>query len=129
MSIVDEQAAVRHALTVHSIAFDGLFAARQADAESAREALEPYLTSAIGSEPNQDRRDDLRSIRANIKDYTWHCGGFKRAGDNLVFCVFVRTGAGGKFFPEIKDGGINVCSCVFDLRDRRIDQLAWNGKG
>jgi hypothetical protein len=119
VSIVDDRVELRRGLKANGVRFD----------EAARHALRPHLEAAIAHERHPDRKAALRGILAHIAVYDWHCGGFIRRGQRSLFCSFDRgivMRSPGKFFPEIADGGIGVCRCVFHLRDRRIEKLEWN---
>jgi hypothetical protein len=131
VSIVDDATELRRGLRAAGIKFDGVFTATVGDGEAARHALRPYLKSAIENERDPERKTALTGILQHLVDYDWHCGGFIRRGRRALFCAFDRgiiMRAPGKFFPEIADGGIWVCRCVFRLREQRIEQLEWNGE-
>ena len=131
VSIVDQTAELRRGLKANSVKFDDVFIATVEDGEAARHALRPYLESALAHERDTSRKMALKGIRKHIADYDWHCGGFIRRNQRSLFCAFDRgivTREPGKFFPEIEDGGIGVCRCVFRLRERRIEHLEWNGE-
>ena len=131
VSIVDEATELRRGLRANGVRFDDVFIATVEDGEAARHALRPYLESAIAHERDPDRKTALKGILENIAGYDWHCGGFIRRRQRSLFCSFDRgifMRAPGKFFPEIFDGGIGVCRCVFRLRERRIEHLEWNGE-
>jgi len=130
VSIVDDSNELRRGLKFNGVKFDDVFVATAEDGEAARHAARPYLAAAIGHERDADRKAKLAGILERVGDYDWHCGGFIRRGHRSLLCVFDRgifTRSPGKFFPEIEDGGIGVCRCVFRLRDRRIVSLEWNG--
>jgi len=132
VSIVGEATELRRGLKANGIKFDGVFTAAAEDGEAARHALRPYLESAIAHERDPDRKTALKGILNHIAEYDWHCGGFIRRSQRLLFFVFdqgIIMRAPGKFFPEIADGGIGVCRCVFRLRERRIERLEWNDVG
>ena len=131
VSIVDDPMELRRGLKAGGVRFDAVFIATSDDGEAARHALRPYLESAIARERDAVRRTALEGILERIGFYDWHCGGFVRHGRRSLFCAFdhgLFTRRPGKFFPEIADGGIGVCRCVFRLRERRIEHLEWNGE-
>lgn len=131
VSIVDDPVELRRGLKANGVRFDALFIATAADGERARHALRPYLESAIARERDPSRKTALQGILNHLAYYDWGCGGFIRRGHRSLFCAFDRgilPHAPRKYFPEIGDGGIWVCRCVFRLRGRRIEHLEWNGE-
>jgi hypothetical protein len=130
VAIVDDTKELRRGLKANGVKFDDVFVAEATDGEAARHALRPYLEAVIARERDRVRRTSLAEILAGLATYDWHCGGFVRRARRSLFCVFdhgIITRSPGRFFPEIADGGIGVCRCVFRLRDRQIESLAWNG--
>jgi hypothetical protein len=129
--LVNETTELSRGLKANGVKFDDVFIATVEDGEAARHALRPYLESAIVHVRDASRKMALKGILKHITDYDWHCGGFIQRGQRSLFCAFDRgivMRAPGKFFPEIEDGGIGVCRCVFRLRERRIEHLEWNGQ-
>jgi hypothetical protein len=131
VAIVGDRTELRRKLNGAGVKFDELFVATVADGEAARQALRPYLESAIAREREPYRKSQLRGILAQSALYDWHCGGFSWHGQRSLFCTFDRgevARARGKFPPEAMDGGISWCRCLFRLREQRIEQLEWHGE-
>jgi hypothetical protein len=130
--IVEDKSDIRQTLERNKIRFDRVFVATFEDAVAARRLLAPYVKHELETARDEGRRARLNGILAHIEAYTWHCGGFERKRERSLFCSVVRFrppfGAG-KGFPGIADGGIDVCRCIYRLRDRRLASFEWNDDG
>jgi hypothetical protein len=130
--IVADKRDIRRTLERNEIRFDRVFVAALEDAVAARRLLVPYLKHELETARDEWRRERLKEILAHIEAYTWHCGGFERKRERSLFCSVVRFDppfGPGKGFPEIADGGIHVCRCIYRLADRRLARFEWNGDG
>jgi hypothetical protein len=127
--VVDDPQEVRNAV---GFQVDGTFTPSQEEAEAPSRDLARYLESEGKHEKSKERRDDLRRIGLVQGQYLWHCGGYKKHGQKNLFCSFVRRDPSERLrrrtFPVIKDGGIAVCRCYFNIESGRIVRLDWNGE-
>lgn len=130
--IVEDRREIRKALERNKIRFDRVFVATLEDAGAARRSLAPYLKHELETASDEERRVRLTLILEHIEAYTWHCGGFERKRERSLFCSVVRFRppfGPGTVFPGMADGGIDVCRCVYRLRDRRLASFEWNDSG
>ena len=129
--VVDDPQEVRHAV---GFPVDGTFTPSQEEAEAPRRDLPRYLEAEGLHGKSKERRDSLRRIGLAQAQYLWHCGGYKKDGQKNLFCSLVRGEMSEqsflrrKTFPVIKDGGISVCRCHFNMKSGRIVRLEWNGE-
>jgi hypothetical protein len=127
--VVDDPQEVRNAV---GFQVDGTFTPSQEEAEAPRRDLPRYLESEGQHEKSKERQEDLRRIGLGQGQYFWHCAGYKKRGQKNLFCSLVRREPSEilrrKTFPVIKDGGISVCHCHFNIKSGRIVRLEWNGE-
>lgn len=129
--VVEDARAVRDAV---GFQVDATFTPTQDEAEAPRRDLARYIETERRREKRGERADGLRRIGLASDRYLWHCGGYVKEGQKYQVCSFVRYEPGElprlreKHFPMIKDGGISVCHCYFNMRLGRIIRLEWNGE-
>jgi hypothetical protein len=131
--VVTDAAEIERRLQEFGVPFEGTFTAAVDDARRARRDLARFVRAELKT-ADRRRAVRLRRILANERSYLWHCAGFERSGSRYLHCSFVRYSEGDHQlreprFPQIDDGGTDVCRCVFSPKTGQIATLAWNGEG
>ena len=131
--VVSDEDNVRWALRSNFVPFDAVFLAPLRDAQAARRDLPRFVHERMKRAKDQRYALGLRRVLLAEKTYLWHCAGFEKSGSRFLFCSVVRYHDGDDYlaqprFPEIFDGGTDVCRCIFSFRAGQIITFGWNGE-
>ena len=93
-------------------------------------ALKVFLKNKIQNEKDSWQRTCYNHIFENLDEYNREYSGFKKGSRKFVFCnmnLFNDYSANGGF-TSIDDGGTSVVRFVYDVQEKRIIRMEWNGE-
>jgi len=134
--VIEDESAIKSFFRLLGIECEGTWRPDKMDCQGIDGALKDYLDGRIRSTADAWALEGLRFIREHLEAYKKECCGIIIDKQEYIFCsmylsVLSPEEAGASEAPGftlIMDGGASVVRFIFDVLQKEVVGLEWNGE-